>query len=184
MSIEEVFKKKLNECNEYLMLLVDQEMKDKGNKIKCGIYVLHYNFYDHDCMISFDMMNRKWVSALIQCVEPITVENNDNNPWGYFEPVSEDPMKSIKEYNMSLWNKDKEIIRNAFKTYSKTDLHPCDYEQAIKSMERMHANFFLKYCKAQGYNRQKTIDLYTANHSEMISFLNTGMDIQDFTEDE
>ena len=95
----DVWKSKLNECEAALMLLVDQEMKDKGYEIKHGIYVLHYNFYDHDCMISFDVMSRKWISALIHCVEPITVENDDKkNPWGYFAPPSKEPMKGLQKY--------------------------------------------------------------------------------------
>ena len=85
---------------------------------------------------------------------------------------------------MSLWNKDKEIIRKAFKTYSKTDLHPCDYEQAVKSLERMHANFFLKYCKAQGYNRQKSRELFYANNMDMLDQLHRAMDIHGFAKDE
>lgn len=78
--IENAWKKKLIECEHHLMSLVDQEMKDKGYEIQPGIinqmYILTINFYDHDCKISFDIINRRWVSAFIQCIEPITIENN------------------------------------------------------------------------------------------------------------
>lgn len=78
--IQNTWKKKLTECQSDLMLVVDQEMKNKGYEIQPGIinqcYVLNINFYDHDCKITFDIINRRWISALIFCVEPITIDND------------------------------------------------------------------------------------------------------------
>lgn len=78
----EVWKKKLTECESYLMEIVDKEMETKGDKVTIQhgcisqIYILHHDFYDHKAMISFDIINRRWVSALIYCIEPISIDRD------------------------------------------------------------------------------------------------------------
>lgn len=76
----EIWKKKLTQYEPHLMLLVDHEMKDKGYKIKKGVarqcYTLGHNLYNHECLITFDIINRRWISAWIYCMEPIQIYND------------------------------------------------------------------------------------------------------------
>lgn len=78
----DAWKKKLTECEPFLMEIVDKEMQTKGYQLPIQhgcleqIYVLHHEFYDHKAMISFDIINRRWVSALIHCIEPISIDRD------------------------------------------------------------------------------------------------------------
>lgn len=78
--LKNIWKNKLNQYQEALLERLDKELEKKGYEICPGVisqtYMLKQRVCNHECEILFDIINRKWIRAHIECMQEIVIEND------------------------------------------------------------------------------------------------------------
>lgn len=78
--LKNIWKNKLNQYQEALLERLDKELEKKGYEIYPGVisqtYILNERVCNHECKILFDIINRKWIRAHINCMTEIVIEND------------------------------------------------------------------------------------------------------------
>lgn len=82
--LKNIWKNKLNQYQEALLEILDKELEKKGYEICPGVisqtYMIKKRICNHECKILFDIINRKWsranIECMIECMTEIVIEND------------------------------------------------------------------------------------------------------------